>query len=69
MNSPLQEWSLNMNIPMPVQIEKALSILIKSGFEAYIVGGCVRDILLSINPKDYDITTNALPQQTLEIII
>jgi len=31
------------------------------GYEAYLVGGCVRDMLLNIEPKDYDITTNALP--------
>ncbi len=37
------------------------------GFEAYIVGGCVRDILSGIEPKDWDITTNARPEQMLEI--
>lgn len=39
----------------------------ESGFEAYIVGGCVRDILMSRVPKDWDITTNARPEQILEI--
>ena len=34
-----------------------------SGFEAYLVGGCVRDTLLNLVPHDWDITTNALPEQ------
>jgi len=42
-------------------------ILLKEGFEAYLVGGCVRDTLLEITPKDYDIATNATPEQLLEI--
>lgn len=34
-----------------------------SGFETYLVGGCVRDLLVGIHPKDFDIATSALPQQ------
>jgi tRNA nucleotidyltransferase/poly(A) polymerase len=34
-----------------------------AGFEAYLVGGCVRDLLLNKEPKDWDITTNATPEQ------
>jgi len=56
-----------MKIILPKQIETALSTLIKNGYQAYIVGGCVRDILLNKNPKDYDITTNALPQQIISL--
>ena len=41
--------------------------LIEKGFEAYLVGGCVRDRLLGRQPKDYDITTNALPEQVQAI--
>ncbi|MEM1008524.1 MAG: hypothetical protein AAGJ35_05920, partial [Myxococcota bacterium] len=37
------------------------------GYEAFLVGGCVRDLLLGIPPKDYDITTNALPEQIEQI--
>lgn len=48
-------------IPQPVvDILKALQ---RAGFEAYIVGGCVRDLILGRAPKDWDITTNALPEQ------
>ncbi len=50
-------------IPLPVQ--HILDTLGEAGFEAYIVGGCVRDLLLKRQPKDWDITTAALPQDIL----
>lgn len=37
------------------------------GFQAYLVGGCVRDLLLKCEPKDYDVATDATPQQVMEI--
>jgi poly(A) polymerase len=37
------------------------------GFQAYLVGGCVRDLLLEREPKDYDVATNATPRQVMEI--
>jgi len=37
------------------------------GFQAYLVGGCVRDLLLGREPKDYDVATNATPQQVISI--
>jgi poly(A) polymerase len=37
------------------------------GFQAYLVGGCVRDLLLGRQPKDYDVATNATPQQVMTI--
>ncbi len=39
----------------------------KSGYEAYVVGGCVRDSLLGRNPNDWDITTSAKPEQVKEL--
>ncbi len=42
--------------------------LSKAGFEAYLVGGCVRDFLLGSNPKDFDIATSASPQQIKALI-
>lgn len=39
----------------------------KAGFEAWIVGGCVRDLMLGRAPKDWDVTTNATPEQIQEI--
>jgi poly(A) polymerase len=37
------------------------------GFQAYLVGGCVRDLLLGREPKDYDVATNAAPEQVIEV--
>jgi poly(A) polymerase len=37
--------------------------LVKAGFQAYLVGGCVRDLLLGLHPKDFDVSTNAEPEQ------
>lgn len=45
----------------------ALERLNGAGFEAYLVGGCVRDALLGIAPKDYDLTTNGLPSQIWKV--
>ncbi|MBO5105768.1 MAG: HD domain-containing protein [Clostridia bacterium] len=49
---------------LPPQVEFALNKLNFAGYEAYIVGGCVRDILRGEAPSDYDITTSAEPEQT-----
>lgn len=38
-----------------------------AGFEAFIVGGCVRDLLMEIEPKDWDVTTNAKPEEVMKI--
>jgi len=47
--------------------EKAAQILQSKGFDAYIIGGAVRDLLLGHPPKDYDLATNATPEQLLAI--
>ncbi len=52
---------------IPEYIEKIINDIKASGYEAYIVGGCVRDILMKKVPKDWDITTNALPEQISKI--
>ena len=49
---------------IPTYVLDVLKAMNKAGFSAYIVGGAVRDILLGITPHDYDITTNALPEET-----
>lgn len=51
-------------ISAPKQVKTALQLLQKSGFEAFAVGGCVRDSLLGHTPDDWDITTSALPRET-----
>lgn len=52
---------------MPMEALKIINTLNNAGFEAYIVGGCVRDEILGIAPKDWDITTSALPEQVKEL--
>jgi len=42
---------------------KVVSTLVGAGFEAYIVGGAVRDLILGLRPKDFDVATNATPEQ------
>lgn len=49
---------------LPDWIQKCISALEDAGFAAYAVGGCVRDSLLGLTPQDYDLCTNALPEQT-----
>ena len=51
------------NIKIPADATQIIERLEKAGFEAYVVGGCVRDSLLGKNPHDWDITTSALPEQ------
>lgn len=48
---------------IPAHVERIIRILQKNGYEAYAVGGCVRDTLLNRAPGDWDITTSALPEQ------
>lgn len=52
---------------IPKEVKEVISKLKKAGFEAYIVGGCVRDFLLGVEPKDWDITTNAKPEEIREL--
>ena len=42
---------------------KVVKTLVKNGYEAYLVGGCIRDLLLGLQPKDFDIATSATPEQ------
>ena len=52
---------------IPEKIEYVIEKLTKNGFEAYIVGGCVRDILLLKTPHDYDVTTSATPEEVISV--
>lgn len=52
---------------IPDYVLKTTNIIQASGYEAYIVGGCVRDFLMVKTPKDWDITTNARPEELLAI--
>ncbi len=50
-------------IHLPEAVQEIIHTLNRAGFEAYIVGGCVRDSLLGREPKDWDITTSARPEE------
>ena len=54
-----------MNIKIPSEVKYIIDTLENSGYEAYAVGGCVRDSLLGKEPQDWDICTSALPKQTM----
>ncbi|MGE4554860.1 MAG: CCA tRNA nucleotidyltransferase, partial [Candidatus Paceibacterota bacterium] len=56
-----------LKISLPKEVEETLKKLIQNGYQAYIVGGCVRDLLLKKKPKDWDITTNAYPEEIQKI--
>lgn len=52
---------------IPQEIKDVSAKLIAGGFEAYIVGGCVRDLIIGREPKDWDLTTNATPEQIIPL--
>ena len=52
---------------IPKEVKSIIKNLQKAGFEAYIVGGCVRDFLLDKEPKDWDVTTNAKPEEIQKV--
>lgn len=54
-----------MNIPK--EVKKVIEQLKKKGFEAFIVGGCVRDFLRGVEPEDWDVATNAKPAEVQKI--
>ena len=56
-----------MHITLPTKVKQIISKLEKAGFEAYAVGGCVRDSILGRNPEDWDITTSAKPEEVKKL--
>ena len=56
-----------MRIDLPKNVENIIEKLEENGFEGFAVGGCVRDSMLHRKPKDWDITTNALPEEMKKI--
>ena len=53
-----------LHLKLPKEVKYILKTLQKAGHEAYVVGGCVRDLLLGKTPSDFDITTSAKPEET-----
>lgn len=58
-----------MTMDMPKNVDTAINLLQLAGFEAYAVGGCVRDSLLGKTPNDWDITTSAKPEDMKSVFI
>ena len=56
-----------MQISVPEKVRNIIDKLQDNGFEAYAVGGCVRDSILGLSPNDWDITTNAYPDQVKKL--
>lgn len=56
-----------MEIFIPKEVKFLMDMIYQSGYEAFIVGGCVRDSILNLIPNDYDITTNAKPKEIMDI--
>src|SRR4051812_3707802 len=56
-----------MEIILPDAVYKVISKFSKSGYQIFLVGGVVRDILLKREHKDWDLTTDATPEQILEL--
>ncbi len=54
----------NLQISLPERVDRIITILQNHGYEAYAVGGCVRDSVLGREPEDWDITTSAMPEET-----
>ena len=51
-----------MRIQLPVKVDNIIKTLEAAGYEAFAVGGCIRDSVLGRTPQDWDITTSAKPQ-------
>ena len=72
-NTNMQQASLPQRIPAQEHrideqkickhAKRVVNTLTDKGYQAYLVGGCVRDLLLNITPKDFDIATNATPEE------
>lgn len=58
-----------MTLDMPKNVDTAINLLQSAGFEAYAVGGCVRDSLLGKTPNDWDITTSAKPEDMKSVFV
>lgn len=58
---------MKFNIEVPINVSKVLRRLKRFGYQAYLVGGCVRDAMIGQAPKDWDVATDATPDQIKEV--
>ncbi len=66
-NENVAKPSAQFDIAMPAPVRDAIERLEAAGFEAYAVGGCVRDVMIGRVPNDWDITTSARPEETARV--
>lgn len=64
----ITEKKISRHIPLPQDIKEISEAYIKSGKDIFVVGGAVRDFIQGIKPKDYDLVTNALPNESKKIL-
>lgn len=60
-----EKWVIKLNLP--IEVKELFAVLRNANYEAYVVGGCVRDSLLGKTPKDWDICTNATPDVVMDL--
>lgn len=58
-----------MKATLPKEVKEVIAKLTKAGFKAYVVGGCVRDLLLKREPSDWDVATSATPEQIQKLFL
>jgi poly(A) polymerase/tRNA nucleotidyltransferase (CCA-adding enzyme) len=63
----MKELYTKEEISIPKEVMMVIAVLQNANFEAFLVGGCVRDIFMNLKPKDYDVTTNATPEQIISL--
>jgi len=63
----VEENLKNLTDKIPKEVSHVTNTLEKAGFEAFLVGGCVRDLIMGRHPKDWDIATNAKPDEILPL--
>lgn len=64
----ITENKISTEIPLPKDIIEISNSYIKAGKDIFLVGGAVRDFIQGVNPKDYDLVTNALPEESKDIL-
>src|SRR3989344_8841249 len=57
----------NLKEKIPQEVSHVTETLEKAGFEAYLVGGCVRDLVMGLEPRDWDVNTNAKPEEIIKL--
>ena len=65
----MNEVKKMIQVNLPADVTYIIEILYKAGYEAFAVGGCIRDTLLERKPEDWDITTSASPWEVKKLFI